>query len=345
MRRVVLPALFTLVAAGPLAAQPAAPAQPEVRGVTISCQTWGREWGSDDMVEALRELAALGVNWVAIHPYAGIRADGSVGSRHLSRADGGPRWLTRPIAEAHRLGIKILIKPHLAYWGSPFSWRGEIGFGDDAGKWERFFQSYERWIVQVAEVCHDADGFVVGTELRKTVGHEQAWRDVIAAVRAKTQAPLTYAANWDDYHAVPFWDALDVIGVQGYFPLVTHQNEPCRDELALAWTELVTKLEAYGQRHGKKVVLTELGYDKTTQAARKPWESGGGRGGQAGEAVQQLCLEAALDALGGAEPHGLIGAFLWKWFPGRTRGEDFLMSTPAMRQVIRSRWLAPERAR
>ncbi len=59
-----------------------------VRGMTISCQTWGWEWGTDEMVESMRELKKLGVNWISIHPYAGIRGDGTVGSRRRGDDDG-----------------------------------------------------------------------------------------------------------------------------------------------------------------------------------------------------------------------------------------------------------------
>jgi hypothetical protein len=329
-------ALLGLLCCASLAwGQEVAVSAPEVRGVTVSCQTWGWEWGSDDMVEALQELRGLGANWVVIHPYARIQHDGTV---RAFRLEGGqaPAWLTRPITEAHRLGLKIAIKPHLAYWGTKWSWRGEIAF-DQPAHWARFFRDYQAWIEQVVAACAGADAFIVGTELDKTLDHEAAWRRVIAAVRARTQAPLTYAANWTDYRRVPFWDALDVVGVQGYFPLVRHQKQPCRDELDLAWAELLGQLKTYGAEVGKKVVFTELGYDSAPTAARQPWESGRGRGGPEGEATQRLCLEAALDALRG-EQDAVVGAFLWKWFPGDSRGEDFLMSTPAMREVIGARW-------
>ena len=84
-----------------------------VRGMTVSCQTWGREWSTDDMTEALRELKPIGVNWVTIHPYAGIRGDGTVVMPPGWYAEA--TWLKRPIKEAHRLDLKIMIKPHLTY--------------------------------------------------------------------------------------------------------------------------------------------------------------------------------------------------------------------------------------
>ena len=123
-------------------------------------------------VSQMRQLKALGVNWIAIHPYAGIRADGTVGSRRRDNADSS--HLIRPIREAHALGLKIMIKPHLAYWGSPFRWRGDITFETDQ-QWQRFFTDYRRWIVRLAEICHDADAFVVGTELDRTIAHEDHW--------------------------------------------------------------------------------------------------------------------------------------------------------------------------
>jgi hypothetical protein len=247
-----------------------------------------------------------------------------------------PTWLTRPIAEAHRLGLKIMIKPHIAYWGSRFSWRGEIAFEDDA-QWDLFFESYERWISMVAELTRDADAFVVGTELDATVGHEQQWRRIIAAVRMRTGAPLTYSANWDAFERVGFWDALDAIGIQGYFPLVSEPGLPSQAALDRAWRRLVQRLDRYGAEHDRDVVLAELGYNRSDQAAVRPWDYR-----QGGADAERRCLAAALKAL--AAPDRVSGAFLWKWFPGggdrRAGRGNFLMSTPAMREVIGECWTA-----
>jgi hypothetical protein len=252
----------------------------------------------------------------------------------MSRMYADPTWLTRPIAEAHRLGLKIMIKPHIAYWGSRFSWHGAIEF-DDAEQWRRFFDSYEGWIALVARLAHDADAFVVGTELDRTVRHDAAWRGIIAAVRAETAAPLTYSAGWDHFDEVPFWDALDAIAIQGYFPLVDHGGLPEQRELDLAWEHLTARLEEFGRQHSRNVVLGELGYNLSSDAARRPWEYA--QGGDDAEEVQRRCLDSALRALSRSQI--VAGAFLWKWFPGELRHrENFLQSTPAMRAVIAAHW-------
>ena len=79
----------------------------------------------------------------------------------------------------------------------------------------------------------------------------------------------------------------------------------------------------------------ELGYDTGLNAAREPWRDGDRREG--GIALQALCLDRALAAVD-APGDDLLGAFLWKWFPGDSRGETFLMSEPHMREVIARHW-------
>jgi hypothetical protein len=308
----------------------AAIAGSDVRGMTVSCPTWGWEWGSDEMVATLDVLRGDGVNWVAIHPYASIGADGSV--RWRQAAD-DPAWLTRPIAEAHARGMKVMVVPHLAYWGSPFSWRGAIRFDDPVAR-ARFFREYQAFVVALAAIVRDADAFVVGSELDGTIDDEAAWRGVISAVRPVYPGPITYASNWDAFERVRFWDAVDVVGVQAYFPLVTEEAPPSTDDLAAGWRAVMARVRALHERTGKQVIFTELGYDAHDRAALEPWASG--KPTPSGEALQQAALDAALRAVD-QEP-AVVGAFLWKWFPGEVAHGDFRMSTPANRSIIRAAW-------
>jgi len=322
--------LAGLALAGPARAQ-------SVRGMTISTPTAGQEWGSDAMVATMEKLAGLGVNWVAIHPYGGIRGDGTVGRSRIDGLYRDPRWLTRAIEEAHRLGIRILIKPHLAYWGTGFSWRGEIGFSDPA-EWNRFFATYEEWITRVAALSVQADAFAVGTELDLTVGHEDEWRHIIEAVRGETEAPLTYCASWNHYEEVLFWDDLDAIGIQAYFPLVEHERAPSAEEIRKGWAEIVQRLDSFAEAQDRWIVFGELGYNRSLEAAVRPWEYRQDSDPRA-EELQALCLDAALASLAGSRR--IVGAFLWKWFPGELPHGNFRMSAPAMRGVISQHWAAP----
>ena len=310
-------------------------AAPEiVRGITLSTHGIGLEWALDDnMAPAFREIRSLGAGWVAIHPYAGIAADGTVRYEELD-PDDPPLHVVRPIQLAHELGLKIMIKPHLAYWRSPFRWRGDIEF-DRPEEWRRFFDSYERWIVALAAAAREADGFVVGTELDRTIEHEAEWRRLIAGVRERTDAPITYAANWTDFERVPFWDALDVIGIQAYFPLT---DEGVTDEASIraGWDRRMSELRDYAARHYRNIVFTELGYDRSLRAPWKPWEPARDEG-DAAVRLQTRCLRIALEAI--RREAAVVGVFLWKWFPEpHPVGRDFPLADAHTKSVIREAW-------
>jgi hypothetical protein len=335
MSALLLAAALALPGAGASSSPPVKDAA-LVRGMTISCQSWGWEWGSDGFGAELDDLKSLGVNWVSIHPYASIQRDGTVGARRFD-PEHPPEWILRPIREAHERGMSILVIPHLAYWGSPWSWRGEIDFQDPA-ELERFFETYTAWIVGVARAAKDADGFSIGNETDRLVRCEAQWRALIERVRQETSARLTYAANFDAYRQVAFWDALDAIGVQAYFPLC-EGADPTEEDLRRGWRDALVPMRELSRRTGKPVVCTELGYDISLEAAKRPWVSGRVRGEERGaaEKLQARCLAVALEEIG-REPEWLRGAFLWKWFVGPTRHEDFLMKTDAMRAVIGRSW-------
>ncbi|HHI79553.1 MAG TPA: hypothetical protein ENK02_06200 [Planctomycetes bacterium] len=317
---------------------PGPPKGEAVRGITISTHGMGREWADPEVMQpTLKKILETGAEWIALHPYARIHEDGRVTWRR--RKNGGtPSYWSKPIALAHKAGLKILIKPHIAYWGTRFAWRGEIAFKTEA-EWERFFQGYRDWILALAEASRDADGFVVGTELDKTLGREKEWRALIAEVRKRTKAPLTYAANWTDYERVPFWDALDVVGIQAYFPL-TEARRPDDRELDRAWEERMKKLRAFAKKTNRNIVFTEIGYNRSHKAAREPWTYR--TDGADAKPLQRRCLGAALRAIE-REPC-VLGAFLWKWFPEPYPvGRNFQLATKEIRALIRKHWRPEER--
>ena len=305
----------------------------EVRGITISTYGIGRDWGSDAIVPTLEDIRAVGANWVAIHPYASIRADGSLRWSAID-PDDPPAHIVRPIREAHRLGLRIYIKPHIAYWRSPFSWRGEITF-TRAEDWQRFWRDYREWIELLATVCREADGFVVGTELDRMLTFEEEWRALIAEVRQRTDAPLTYAANWTDYRQVPSGRAR--LSHSGLFPL-TDDPDYDEEDIRTGWAERMGELRAFGELHNRNILFTELGYNQSHQAPLAPWAYP--VDGEDALPVQVACMRTALDAIA-AEPR-VVGALLWKWFPHpRPVGRNFQLAIPPIKRVLAEAWLSP----
>ena len=251
--------------------------------------------------------------------------------------------------------MKVFLKPHLGYWRSGvFGWRGDVGFEDPAAL-DRFFRGYTDWIVHQATLAERAgvDLFCMGLEYAKLEHHDGRWRAVIAAVREVYAGPVTYAANWDRLDEVTFWDALDAVAVQAYFPLVAEDTAaPTDAELRAGWGRVLAQLHATAARTDRPVLLAELGYPRSTAAASRPWESAeepwhlqpdpaAVPGDDAtGAALKARCLAIALEALD-AEPAGspIAGAFLWKWFPTPRRLDtEFHLQNAPMIGVIEQAW-------
>ncbi len=334
-RSVVAASAATLLVLLPVAgAEPPAGGSGDsfMRGMVVSCPTWGPVWGSPLMSDALTELAALGVGWVAIHPYAGVRRDGSV--RFTPAAETG--FLAGAAQRTRAAGMRLFWKPHLAYWGS-FEWRGAIAFGADEAAWRRFFDGYREFIVDQASFAESvgAELLAVGVEYEATTHREDEWRRIIAAVRRVYSGRLTYAANWDTLGRVGFWDALDLIGVHGYFPL-TDDDRPNAETLRRAWDGPLAELGRLSETHGGlPVVFAEIGYSRSSDAARRPWIRQFEDTADSRELRRRL-MEAALDRL---EREPLVrGLFWWKWMPGGRGERDFSMRDPEARAVLASRW-------
>ncbi len=329
--QVVIGGLFLQLGALAPAAEAAAEGRQFLRGMTVSCPGAGRIWGSPAMAEALDQLADLGVGWVAIHPYGWIGRDGEV--RYRPAAETG--YLERSVELARARGIELFWKPHLGYWGS-FEWRGAIEFGEDQAAWKRFFADYREFIVDQARFAESAGVrlFAVGVELEGTTAREAEWRAILAAVRQVYSGELTYSANWDTLDEVPFWDALDTLGVQFYFPLAT-VDQPASESLEAAWDGPLETLRRLSRRHGgKPVVLAEIGYDLSPVAASQPWASRR-QDNPANRSLRRQLMEVAL-ARAEAEPL-IQGMFWWKWMPGSRRG-DFSMRDAEALDILRHAW-------
>lgn len=305
------------------------------RGIVLSSPRGGQIWATDDMKQMMAEVQEHGSNWVTYHPYGRIANDGSITfSTSLDQES-----VLAPMRFGKELGMKVFLTPHIAYWGSKFSWRGEIKFENEAA-WQRFFQDYKAWTVTLAKMAEKgkADLFSVGIEYKETLHREKDWRDVIKAVREVYKGKIVYAANWDSYTRVPFWDAVDYIGIQAYFPVAT-QADPPESELRAGWQSVLTKLDAFSKQHGKQIIFTELGYNLSTWAGVRPWDYE--QGGENADAVKLRCMKVALEAI--KAPPFLHGVFLWKWFPdGRVSDRDFLLQYPAMKSLLKAAWTSPE---
>lgn len=291
----------------------------------------------------LPEIAALGVTHVSVVPFGFQRRTDdpdlrtNYDARWYTEGDAGIRALAR---QADTLGLHLILKPHI-WIGSddPEQWSSNIGFETEAD-WAQWEATYREFALHYAHLSTEIDAplFVLGAELGRSVREREAfWRSLIAEVRTVYAGDLTYAANWyDDFEQVPFWDALDVIAIQAYFPLAETPS-PTVDELCAGWEQHKRAIEAVHERTGHPVVFTEIGYRDVPHAAARPWEWPAHREppAEVDEAMQARLYTAFFHEVW-PEPW-MAGAILWKWYPpsDRSHAGDFTPQGKPAEAVIR----------
>lgn len=285
----------------------------------------GVSWvaGSPITLENLQPLAGAGVNWIVQTPFGWQRNHRS--ARVVLATSGRILWgeSDRGLAETARmarsLGIKTLLKPHLWLTRSEDGkWRGHIEMENEED-WRSWFHDYRVFILHYAELAEaqGMEGLCIGTELHQTaVKREADWRALIGEIRGIYHGRLTYAANWyREFEEVSFWDDLDWIGIQAYFPLADHNN-PTLETLKAGWEPHLKAIENLGRRYGKPVIFTEIGYRSMENAAVEPW-LWPGRGVSAADEgdleTQARCYRAFFESVWTREWLG--GVYFWKWFP------------------------------
>jgi hypothetical protein len=112
---------------------------------------------------------------------------------------------------------------------------------------------------------------------------DEHWRRLIQEVREIYHGPLGYAANFDQYREVGFWDALDVMGINAYFQLRRHlvpgaATEDLEPLLQEGWREVLDEILTFREERGltrQPVMFTEMGFTHRADSTIEPWASDG----------------------------------------------------------------------
>ena len=258
-------------------------------------------------------LRRINADWISIVPYAF-----SPGYVPKVIFNDERQWWgeTRPgtiqlIAYARQQGLKIMLKPHI--WVKGDGWPGDFKLTSEAD-WKAWEKEYTAYLMEQAEIAeaYKVDMLCVGTELRQVVKERpQYWNSLIAEVKQTYSGKLTYASNWDNYENVKFWDQLDYIGIDAYFP-VSEKETPDKASLEAGWQKVIPGLQQISQQYDKPVLFTEYGYQSKNFAAAGHWlidESSSTVNLEA----QSQSYAAFYEALW--HQPWFAGGFLWKWYP------------------------------
>src|SRR5258706_14354191 len=151
-------------------------------------------------------------------------------------------------------------------------WRGNITPTD----WAKWFSSYRDMMDVFSSVAqvHHADMLVIGSEMVSTERHVEEWMKTIDGIRANFKGRLTYSSNWDHYDSVPFWDQLDMIGMNSYWTMSKHEGAAnvSVEEVQQRWGEIQSELLPFMRKHRKPLLFLEVGWFSQANAAMEPWD-------------------------------------------------------------------------
>ena len=220
--------------------------------------------------------------------------------------------VARMIAQAKERGLRVLLIPHL--WVETEGWRGDIDPGS-AEEWAAYQASYREFVLAWARDAQafGADAFSIGVECKSWSGRFGGfWTGLIAEVRQVFDGALTYSANWDEVEDVLFWDQLDWIGVNAFYPL------------ADARMARVTRLRGVRQNGARRTrrVRGRAGHADRARgdrlhdardAAVEPWLwPDGMRDVIVDEREQARALAAIAEAA--ARRRDVLGFFVWRYY-------------------------------
>ncbi len=314
--------------------------QPSVGGLTLVAPP------SPFTENPMPEVQKVHANWIALIPYGFTRKGQSMVSFNHERQWWGERkdGIIRSAQLAQDAGLKVMLKPQV--WSHNW-WTGDYDFAttEEWVAWEDAYRSYILFYAELADSL-EVDLFAIGTEFKTSIATRPAfWSKLISEVRDVCEIPLTYAANWDNYANIPFWEELDYVGINAYFPLCLEET-PSVTQLEKLWKPTLSAVDEFYQHVQKPILFTEYGYLSIDGCAHKTWEL---EQRVASTPINEQAQANALEALyrtWSTRPYW-EGGFLWKWFPGGHGHEgyperDYTPQGKTAEQIVRKyhlKWL------
>jgi hypothetical protein len=229
----------------------------------MSYVSWPPNFDSANSNESLRLLSLTNTEWVAICVFW---YQDNLSSTRIYPSYNTPSSssVVKVISRVHELGMKVMLKPMV----DPLNggWRGQIS---PSTTW---FQSYANFINFWANFSqkYGVDLLCVGCEFSANDVATASWENITSGVRELYSGPITYAANWDHYQNLHWWDSLDYVGIDAYFPL-TNITDPTVEQLKAGWSPWISVMASWQATVNKPIIFTEIGYRSARGTNKAPW--------------------------------------------------------------------------
>ncbi|MGY5352246.1 glycoside hydrolase family 113 [Wenyingzhuangia sp. IMCC45533] len=254
-------------------------------------------------------IYGLGANWVSIIPYAISKGYETTLTYNTSQHWWGERYegVTALIQHAKKHQLKVMLKPHVWFVGGAAT-DFVLSSESDWITWEKNYNNYILFYAKVAQE-QKVEILCFSTELKRVVQKRPLFFEkLIKQVKTVYSGKLTYAANWDNYQNVTFWNQLDYIGIDAYFPL-SDEKQPTLQTLKTAWAPIKNHLEELSGQLDKPVLFTEYGFESCDFNTKQTWGSNGAY--PENQQAQLIAYQSLFDTF--YSQKWFAGGFLWKW--------------------------------
>jgi len=299
----------------------------------MSYVSWPPNFDSANSNESLRLLRLTNTEWVAICVFWYQENINST-EIHPSYNTPSNSSVIQVINTCHELGMKVMLKPMVDPLDG--NWRGYIPV---SAEW---FASYTNFIGFWAEFSQEnkVDMLCVGCEFNSNDGQTASWENVTAAVRQRYSGPITYAANWDVYQNVHWWDSMDYVGIDAYFPL-TNKNNPTVEELKAGWNFWAEKMASWQATVNKPIIFTEIGYRSADGTNEAPYNYLMSAPPDLQEQVD--CYNATFQTF--SDKNWFYGFYWWNWETNPSAGGNsdtgYTPQNKPVESLITSRYASP----
>ncbi len=288
-----------------------------IRGVTVgpieNAYHPGRGYGTAAYERTLDESRDWGATWIAITPFGRVADLSGTGVDLTFEAPFAKNEsdIRLAITQAHDRGLHVMLVPHL--WVESGEWRALIDPKTDEG-WARWTASYGDFVKTWARVAEDehVELFSAGVELRSwvTSGRAPSFSELLVQLRGIYHGPITYSANWDDVQDTIILGALDVIGINAFYPLADRDGATLQ-ELTAGGERVRANVSKLAATWNKPVLMTEIGYTTRPDPAIKPWVwPDAMKQVRVDERAQALAYHALMRPL--LDEPSVMGLFIWR---------------------------------
>jgi len=153
--------------------------------------------------------------------------------------------------------------------------------------WDKWWVNFRQFLLHYARIAEETgcEMYCLSCEMGSTESFEERWRNLIAEIRKVYSGPITYNANHGNEEKVNWWDAVDIIGMSGYYPVGTDHVElalkdditkvPPSDDSVEAikrrWLPIRERLKGVSKRFDRPLFFIEVGVCSAKGFSAAPW--------------------------------------------------------------------------